>query len=216
MLNLPLRSLSSAFDVPEVCKGYFPYLLLSKENADLCLDEYPDISLYGTKHWRQEEYDLFLKFYNANRHRAFSFREEIFNYTQSGQFNNFSLKRQFLDVTLLRKAATKFNNLLLSTSNIAAFQRNLTIGSCAITSSNYFCLIMFLVYLINYLNDHKIGIIGDECLVRRTNQSTLAFKFMAWLHQNQGLIIHHRQWGAQGEVQCGRYFLGILYLFKSL
>jgi hypothetical protein len=70
-----------------------------------------------------------------------------------------------------------------------------TIGSTAVR-----------VYQVNYLKNHRIGLIGEEALVRRTNQSKLAFRFMDYLTHTRGYEIRNRQSG-EGEMQCGSYYI---------
>ena len=97
-LPMPLSNLPKAFDLKEMCKGWFPHYFNRIENQNY-VGPYPPVECYGLDQMSSESRTEFLQWYDKQE-GVFDFQKEMKAYCIS-------------DVTILREACIKFRRLMI-------------------------------------------------------------------------------------------------------
>ncbi len=69
-----LASLPKVFGIPDLVKGYFPYLFLNDQN-EFYNGPFPEADLYCPAQMKSDSRDRFYKWYNENKHQRFDMQE---------------------------------------------------------------------------------------------------------------------------------------------
>ena len=109
---LPMRlcALPKAFGLTELCKGYFPHFLNTREHQQY-VGPYPESKAYGANYMSTGDRVTFLKWHEEKMSDGiiFDFRKEMEMYCRS-------------DVDILRRACLQFRQLMLDATEVDPFQ----------------------------------------------------------------------------------------------
>ena len=109
-LPMKLAALPKAFELTELCKGYFPHFFNKRENQQY-VGPYPDPEAYGADYMSTGDRTAFLKWHEQKTSggAVFDFRAEMEVYCRS-------------DVDILRRACLRFRQLMLDATEVDPFK----------------------------------------------------------------------------------------------
>jgi hypothetical protein len=110
-LPMPLSDLPASFGLQELKKGYFPHLYNSEKvlttSGSRYLSHLPDISYYDCDSMKVPNREVFLRWHEQNKNKAFNFDEELESYCRS-------------DVDILLRACWEFRGLFMESTMAGA------------------------------------------------------------------------------------------------
>ncbi|KAK3107691.1 hypothetical protein FSP39_020035 [Pinctada imbricata] len=101
---MKLTKIPDAFNLQELCKGYFPHLFNTKANQNY-VGPYPELKYYGYDFMSTGERKKLAEWHAAKGDETFNFRQEMLQYCRS-------------DVDILRRGCLEFRNLMIDVTTI--------------------------------------------------------------------------------------------------
>ena len=153
-LPMPLRKMPAAFGLENsVKKGIFPYLFNTIENQDY-VGKLPSIEYYDPNFMGEKERENFFVWYNKNKDKEFTFKNELEDYCKS-------------DVNILMRCVMTFRDIFKEISGLDPFSRSITIAmsTMEIFRANYLKPKILAIYPFNgYDIKRKSSYIGNAWL----------------------------------------------------
>ena len=180
-IPMSLSKFPKTFDIPELCKGYFPHLFNKEENQDY-VGPIPPTPYYSPNGMKPEAREAFLAWHKkqVEDDYVFDFKNEIVKYCRS-------------DVDILRKCCMGFREMLRKETGIDPFDTSLTIAS--------YC---HEVYRTKYLKKDSIAVFQHDRQLKM-KQSNMAIKWLSYEMESEDIHIQHVRNG--GEKRIGKYSL---------
>ena len=180
-IPMSLAKFPKTFDMPELCKGYFPHLFNKEENQNY-IGPIPPVAYYSPNTMKPEAREAFLAWHKeqVENNYLFDFQKEIIKYCRS-------------DVDILRKCCMSFREMLREITDIDPFEKCLTIAS--------YC---HEVYRTNFLKKDTIAVFQHDRQLK-TKQSNMAVKWLSYEMERKDIHIQHVRNG--GEKRVGKYSL---------
>lgn len=119
LIPIGLRGFPKAFGIKELCKGFFPYRYINKQNMHELIFELPDMNYYEFEKMKSHDMEQGIKWYNANK--------------QLAPTTIFDICREYCisDVKVLKEGCIKFRKIFLEISQDKVDPLQcITIASC--------------------------------------------------------------------------------------
>jgi hypothetical protein len=111
LIPLALSGFSKAFGLPDMGKGFFPYLFVKKENFDY-VGPFPSPELYGVADMNEKPREEFFKWHEEQKNKVFVFEDELKRYCQQDVEILFqgveTFRRLIREMTTARKRQKSF------------------------------------------------------------------------------------------------------------
>lgn len=172
-LTMPLRNFADTFGLPSG-KGLFPYLMNTPENQSY-VGSWPDKYLYSPNDMKGKTLEIFNKWYEQQTNKTFNLKEELIKYCDQ-------------DVTVLMNGVQVFRKLLIDTTGMDPFTRNITLSSFVMH-----------VFRTSYLPRNTLAIPPTIGYEPKRQQSHIATVWLDYLEQTGNIKINR-------EVQLGCYY----------
>ncbi|CAB3977643.1 DNA polymerase [Paramuricea clavata] len=180
-LNMGLKKFPEALGIPDICKGFHPYLFYDLYYVGPMVGlEYFDPPSEGS-----EERKVFYVWYEQQKKKPYIFREAMYYYCR-------------LDVDILRQGCIIFAQLIKNITNVFPFFDKTchTIAGLALK-----------VYRTNFLNEETIGQIPAQGYGGNIKQSIIALYWLRELESDLGGVTLYSKLHPDGEQSIAGHYV---------